>query len=100
MNAREKLEKKWREGKLLCVGLDTDPKKLPDCILKQFPDQFEAMFHFNQDIVKETKDEAAAYKLNCAFYESLGGRGMEVMKKTVNYIKEEAPEAFVKSTIE
>ncbi|MEO8822246.1 MAG: orotidine-5'-phosphate decarboxylase [Ginsengibacter sp.] len=66
----------------LCVGLDTDIEKIPKH-LKTLPD---AVFQFNQQIIDATKDWCVAYKINSAFYESLGAKGWEALEKTVNYI--------------
>lgn len=66
----------------LCVGLDTDIKKIPDH-LKQHPD---AIFEFNKAIIDATLDYCVSYKINTAFYEALGVKGWEAMERTVNYI--------------
>ena len=66
----------------LCVGLDTDPAKLPDSF-KRFPDP---VFEFNRSIIDATLPYCVAYKLNTAFYEVSGSAGWESMKKTVDYI--------------
>ena len=37
-NFREMLETKWAEDKFVCVGLDTDPAKIPECMRRErFP---------------------------------------------------------------
>lgn len=80
---REFLIKQIKEKKsYLCVGLDTDIKKIPEH-LKAKPD---AIFEFNKQIIEATKDLCVAYKINTAFYEALGVRGWEAMEKTVQYI--------------
>ena len=66
----------------LCVGLDTDINKIPDH-LKKHPD---AIFEFNKAIIDGTKDHCVSYKINTAFYESLGLKGWDAMERTVNYI--------------
>ncbi len=66
----------------LCVGLDTDISKIP-VHLQSKPD---AVLEFNKQIIDATKDICVAYKLNTAFYESLGAKGWEIMEKTINYI--------------
>ncbi|MCK4307619.1 orotidine-5'-phosphate decarboxylase [candidate division WOR-3 bacterium] len=72
---------------LVCVGLDTDPKLIPD-FLNQEPDP---IFAFNQQIIDATCDLVNAYKLNSAFYEAGGSRGFETLKKTRNYIPSPIP---------
>jgi orotidine-5'-phosphate decarboxylase len=66
----------------LCVGLDTDPDKLPP-VLRSRPD---AVFEFNKAIIDATLDYCVAYKINTAFYEALGLKGWEAMEKTLHYI--------------
>ena len=66
----------------LCVGLDTDITKIPKH-LQSHPD---AIFEFNRQIIDATKDLCVSYKINTAFYESMGLKGWEAMEKTVNYI--------------
>lgn len=66
----------------LCVGLDTDPAKIP-AHLRQHPD---GLFEFNRRIIETTLDHCVAYKINTAFYEALGGKGWELMERTVALI--------------
>lgn len=66
----------------LCVGLDTDITKLP-AHLKQHPD---GVFLFNKAIIDATKDTCVSYKINTAFYESMGLKGWEAMEKTLHHI--------------
>lgn len=66
----------------LCVGLDTDPAKIPDH-LKNLEDP---VFEFNKAIIDATSDLAVAYKPNIAFYEAQGIKGWISLKKTIEYI--------------
>lgn len=66
---------------LLCIGLDPDPGKLP----------VKDVFEFNKAIIDATADLVCAYKPNLAFYESMGVRGLSVLKKTVAYIPDHIP---------
>jgi orotidine-5'-phosphate decarboxylase len=66
----------------LCVGLDTDIEKIPPH-LQSHPD---AIFEFNKQIIDATKDLCVGYKINTAFYESVGAKGWHDIEKTVNYI--------------
>ena len=66
----------------LCVGLDTDIKKLPPHLVN-VPDP---VFEFNKAIIDATAPYAVAYKPNIAFYEAQGPRGWESLQKTLNYI--------------
>jgi orotidine-5'-phosphate decarboxylase len=66
----------------LCVGLDTDPRKLPAAVRRE-PDP---VFAFNRAIIDATAPHAVAYKPNLAFYEAQGPRGWESLQRTLEYI--------------
>jgi orotidine-5'-phosphate decarboxylase len=66
----------------LCVGLDTDPEKIPSS-LNHLADP---VFEFNKRIIDATRPYCVAYKLNTAFYEVSGAAGWESMQKTAEYI--------------
>lgn len=66
----------------LCVGLDTDIKKIPKHLLSEQ----DPIFAFNKQIIDATSDLCVAYKPNTAFYESLGAKGWESLQKTLEYI--------------
>ncbi|MBA4166650.1 MAG: orotidine-5'-phosphate decarboxylase, partial [Chitinophagaceae bacterium] len=66
----------------LCVGLDTDIDKIPGHLLSYDDPQFE----FNRQIVDATLSHCIAYKINTAFYESLGVKGWQSLQKTIDYI--------------
>jgi orotidine-5'-phosphate decarboxylase len=69
-------------GTYLCVGLDTDPTKIP----AHLQSHADPVFEFNRQIIDATKDHCVAYKINTAFYESSGAKGWETMERTVDYI--------------
>ena len=77
-----------KNNSLLCVGLDSDVKKLPQHLLGKS----DAQFLFNKAIVDATHDFVCAYKPNSAFYEGIGADGVEQLKKTCDYIKQTYPE--------
>ncbi len=85
MNALEKLEKKNNEGKFICVGLDTDINKIPDHIKIDL----NPVVSFNKAIIEATRDNAAAYKINFAFYEKDGAAGITNLGKTLSSIPED-----------
>lgn len=85
MTSQEKIISKNNEGKFICVGLDTDINKMP-IHLKGEPD---GVFKFNKSIIESTKDYAAAYKINFAFYESSGSDGINELERTVKLIPSE-----------
>jgi orotidine-5'-phosphate decarboxylase len=66
----------------LCIGLDTDIKKIPHHLLKEK----DPVFEFNRQIIDATHEYGVAYKPNIAFYESLGSKGWESLEKTLAYI--------------
>jgi len=74
----------------LCIGLDTDPEKIP-AHLRRYEDP---VFEFNKQILDSTNDLVVAVKPNIAFYESMGITGWKSLKKTVRYIREKFPELF------
>ncbi len=82
MTALEKLIFRNQEDKFICVGLDTDLRKLPQSVLKET----NPVLEFNRRIIEATKDQAAAYKLNFAFYEAEGLDGLKNLEKTLKFI--------------
>lgn len=82
MSALEKLIFKNQKKKFICVGLDTDLKKLPEAVLKEK----NPVLEFNKRIIEATKDHAAAYKLNFAFYEADGLNGFKNLERTLKFI--------------
>ena len=69
----------------LCVGLDTDIQKIPKHLLEKE----DPIWEFNKQIIDATGDLCVAYKLNTAFYESLGAKGWTSLQKTVEYIADD-----------
>ena len=83
---RSKLIEQIRKKKsFLCVGLDTDINKIPSFLL----DFDDPIFEFNKRIIDATHELCIAYKPNIAFYEALGSKGWDSLKKTVDYIPED-----------
>jgi len=82
MNYSSLVEQIRLKHSYLCVGLDTDITKIPKHLLSD-PDP---IFAFNKQIIDATKAHCVAYKINTAFYESVGNIGWEAMEKTVHYI--------------
>lgn len=82
MTREELFEQIKIKKSFLCVGLDSDPQKLPECV-KGFDDP---VFEFNKRIIDATKDYCVAYKPNIAFYEAMGTKGWESLEKTLEYI--------------
>jgi orotidine-5'-phosphate decarboxylase len=83
MNFLEKLAQASKQNRsLLCVGLDPDPALMPPGI---------GIFQFNRGIIEATTDLVCAYKPNIAFYESLGSEGLDILKRTRDYIPVDIP---------
>lgn len=76
-----------RTGSYVCVGLDSDFDKIPRHLMSLS----DPVFEFNRQIIDATKDKCCAYKPNLAFYEAMGPRGMETLKRTLMHIPEGIP---------
>ncbi len=92
MNPINKYNKRAKKiNSLLCVGLDADLAKIPDRFLTdEFP-----QFEFNKWIIEETHGYAVAFKMNIAFYEARGDKGIQDLKQTVEYLKVYYPDIFL-----
>ncbi len=91
MNQEQLFEQIKKKRSFLCVGLDTDIKKVPQHLLETS----DPIFSFNKEIIDATAEFSVAYKPNLAFYESLGSKGIISLEKTVSYIKSKYPNIFV-----
>ena len=91
MTRKELIQQIKQKKSFLCVGLDTDPKKMPQCVF----DEHDPVFEFNKAIIDATAPYCVAYKPNLAFYEAYGLKGMESFVKTVNYLKERHPHHLI-----
>ena len=91
MNKQQLIEQIKLKKSFLCVGLDTDIKKIPEHLLKEE----DPIFAFNKAIIDATAPYCIAYKPNLAFYESMGVKGWIAFEKTVEYIKKNYPEQFI-----
>lgn len=91
MNKKELIEQIRIKKSFLCVGLDTDIKKIPEHLLTEE----DPIFTFNKAIIDATAPFCIAYKPNLAFYESMGVKGWISFEKTINYIKQNYPEQFI-----
>ena len=79
-----------RKQSFLCVGLDTDPQKIPASL----SNTEDPVFEFNKQIVDATLPYVVAYKPNLAFYESSGSKGWQSLEKTMDYIHGLKEEVF------
>ena len=85
MTKQELYEQIIQKKSYLCVGLDTDIKKIPQHLLKTK----DPVFEFNRQIIDATEKYAVAYKPNIAFYEAMGAKGWESLQRTIEYIPKE-----------
>ena len=72
----------------VCVGLDTAIDYIPQSFIDKYSFIEDAIFRFNQRIIDATFDIAGCYKVQIAYYESMGLKGLMVYKKTLKYIRE------------
>lgn len=82
MTRQQLIEQIQQKQSYLCVGLDTDPVKLPTAFRSR-PDGIVA---FNKAIIDATLPYCVSYKINTAFYEAQGVKGWEALEETVRYI--------------
>ena len=91
MNRQQLIEQIKTKKSFLCVGLDTDLKKVPQHILNEE----DPIFAFNKAIIDATAPYCVSYKPNLAFYEAFGVKGLISFEKTVKYLKENYPHHFI-----
>ena len=103
MTRKELIEQIKEKQSFLCVGLDTDVNKIPECVKKlvdaQCEDDAEKLsmyiYAFNKLIIDATAPYCVAYKPNLAFYECYGIDGMFAYERTVEYLKASYPHHFI-----
>lgn len=91
MNRQELVKQIFTKQSFLCVGLDTDMKKMPRHLLGHE----EPIFDFNKAIIDATAPYCVAYKPNLAFYEAFGVKGMIAFEKTIDYLHKNYPNHFI-----
>lgn len=91
MTRQELISEIMSKQSFLCVGLDTDKRRIPSHLLGES----DPLFTFNKAIIDATAELCVAYKPNLAFYEAEGQAGMAAFEKTVRYIKARYPRHFV-----
>ena len=91
MNRSELTNQIKTKRSFLCVGLDTDLKKVPTHILNDD----DPIFAFNKAIIDATAPYCVAYKPNLAFYEAFGVKGLVSFEKTIKYLKANYPHHFI-----
>jgi orotidine-5'-phosphate decarboxylase len=92
---KQELFKNIRKKKsFLCVGLDADSTKMPECLIEKEEEE-EPMYAFNRNIIDATAPYCVAYKFNLAFYEQLGAIGFLALDETMAYIRRTYPDMLL-----
>lgn len=107
MNREDLYSQMQAKRSMLCVGLDVDFAKMPQCV-KVLAERGELMFQgmefkgtarsvveFNKAIIDATAAHCVAYKPNLAFYECYGADGVRALEATVDYVRSRYPEIFL-----
>lgn len=77
-------EASFKARSFLCVGLDPDPRRLPEAVHGD-------VRAFLREIISATSDLVCAYKPNIAFYEALGEEGWKVLRDTIRSVPDRIP---------
>ena len=96
MTRKELIDLIRERRSFLCVGLDTDPAKMPE----HLRNEKDGIFLFNRAIIDATIDHCVAYKPNLAFYEALGIEGLRQLKLTMDYIHGMGKAVFTKAFLD
>ena len=91
MTRQELIDTIRQRRSFLCVGLDTDIKKIPGHLLKED----DPVFAFNKAIIDATAPYCVAYKPNLAFYECNGLAGWQSYERTIRYLHDNYPAHFI-----
>lgn len=91
MTREQLIQQIFTKKSFLCVGLDTDLKKIPPHLLKED----DPIFAFNKAIIDATAPYCVSYKPNLAFYEAFGVKGLASFEKTIRYLKQNYPHHFI-----
>lgn len=84
----KKLSKRCKQLKSsLCIGLDPDPVRIP----RHLGTGPNAVYQFCAEIIDATADNAAAFKPNLAFFESIGVEGWHVLEEALKLVPPEVP---------
>ncbi len=86
MNKQQLISKIKKKKSLLCVGLDTDIRKIPKFLIENYKNP---IIEFNRRIINATSEFTVAYKINTAFYEADGIKGWQNLEETFKMIPED-----------
>ncbi|MCE2845566.1 MAG: orotidine-5'-phosphate decarboxylase [Sphingobacteriales bacterium] len=82
MNRNTLFQNILRKRSFLCIGLDSDPLRLPEHLL----DDEDPLYSFNRAIIEATHDLCVAYKPNLAFYEASGAKGWTSLERSMSIV--------------
>ena len=82
----DKLYNRVKERGVVCVGLDTAIEYIPSHLFEG-RNEIEALVEFNKQIIDSTIDVVACFKVQIAYYEALGIKGMMAYKETLDYLR-------------
>lgn len=78
-----------RSGSVICAGLDPVPSNFPATVRDAGGSDAEQTLRFSRTVIAQTSEHVAAYKLNLAYFESLGAEGLQVFKQVLQAIPED-----------
>ena len=87
INIMDKLFNRVEERGVVCLGLDTALEYIPKHVLEGRRIE-DAIFEFNKEIIDATLDVVACFKVQIAYYEALGLKGLMAYVKTLSYLRE------------
>lgn len=87
MKIIDKLYEKVSKNGFVCIGLDSSIDYIPEN-MKAGKSVSEALFSYNREIIDQTYDVCAIYKLQIAYYEYYGIEGMIAYRDTLSYLRE------------
>jgi orotidine-5'-phosphate decarboxylase len=85
MKREQLFEQIKKKQSYLCIGLDTDIRKIP----VHLHEKEDPVFEFNRQIIEATRDYCIAYKPNLAFYEANGPSGLVSLERTLSVISKD-----------
>lgn len=71
----------------LCIGLDTDPSYLPPEVIRMFPSASDAVLAYNRALIVEAAKHAGCFKVQIAYYEAMGLKGLECYAETLKAVR-------------
>lgn len=83
----QSLNNRWRDRQsLVCVGLDPDLRKIPECV----GGSEKPLLEFNKQIVDATAPYVCSFKPQIAYYAAIGAE--DQLEETIQYIKSNYPD--------